>query len=130
MIDGLWTLTVTAVSVALIVLLMVVLVLGVTCVRLVLADRVGLHRRSTAPAPADPFGYVVEDFAVGFVTSSGSSTHHLHTTWPQAAAWAAETSRRPDVHETWVDVRSSLGHNITSWLWRHGLQTDRTTVAV
>ncbi len=117
--NDLWAMTVPVVIVGLVVMTVVMVSLCGAVVRL--ARRSGLTVRIT---PRDGSAWTVEEFGLGYQTPAGVRWHHVRTTWPEAAAWASETSRRPDVTRAFVDVPSHGG--ATSWLWETGIQTHRT----
>jgi hypothetical protein len=118
------TLTMTAVLVGLVVLTAVLVALAGAVVRLVRGA--GLVVRNATPGRSA--GWTVEAFVIGYQSTDGPWWREVRLTWPEAASWAASTSRRPDVQTAFVDVPSNSA-GATSWLWQHGIQTSRQEVS-
>ncbi|MGI5493933.1 hypothetical protein [Microtetraspora malaysiensis] len=119
-----WALTLPVVVVGLAVLTAVMVSLCGAVVRL--AKGPGLAVRTAGPRPA---GWTVETFGIGYQTPAGVEWWQVRMTWPEAAEWAASTSRRRDVSRAFVDVPSTSSTGVTSWLWESGIQTRRTEVS-
>ncbi|GGT08090.1 hypothetical protein GCM10010156_76460 [Planobispora rosea] len=118
-----WLPNVIALSFVLTVVVLVVLV--VLSVRLALSGGPGVYVRTRSTSR----GWTVEDLAIGLKGEAGMSWYPVRMTWQEAAEWAAETSRRPDVQTAWVDVPTASGR-LTSWLWEAGIQTRRMEAAL
>ncbi|MER7127318.1 hypothetical protein, partial [Micrococcus luteus] len=80
-------------------------------------------------ATSDRGAWPVERLAIGYQTSGRVQWWPVDIAWPDAAAWAAQTSRRRDVTRAWVDVPSEQ-LSYTTWIWEFGVQTYRRQEAV
>lgn len=119
------TATMVAVLVGLAVLAAVLVALAGAVVRLVRGASLVVR----TAGPGRSAGWTVEPFVIGYHGPAGSWWREVHMTWPEAANWAASTSRRPDVQTAFVDVQASSTPAVTSWLWEAGVQTSRQEVS-
>lgn len=120
------TLTSALAALGVVVMAGVLISLGVICIRLVLADGPGICR--TGGALSLSVGWPLEDLEIGLADVGGVVRQVVRTTWPEAARWASETSRRPDVLATWVLMPGAGG--AVSWTWQAGVQVGRTVTGV